>query len=108
MILKPQGHTFESCENGQLAWDRVRATPNAFDLIITDHHMPLMNGLEFVLLLRALPFHGKIVVFSSDLQPGTAALYRELNVDRILSKPIVPQVLRQIIAELFPSGAPGA
>jgi hypothetical protein len=54
--------------------------------------------------LRTLPFHGKIMVFSSDLDPGTAVLYRQLNVDRILNKPVTPQVFRQVLAELFPSG----
>ncbi len=106
MILAPLGHTLECFENGQLAWDRVKAEPDDFDLIITDHHMPLMTGLEFVMLLRQLPFHGRILVFSSDLHPGTAVLYRQLNVDRILNKPIPPRVFRQVLAELFPPVVP--
>ncbi|MSU49050.1 MAG: response regulator [Opitutus sp.] len=107
MILTLLGHTLECCDNGQLAWDRVRQGPEDFDLIITDHHMPAMNGLEFVMLLRSLPFQGKIIVFSSDLDSGTAVLYRKLNVDRILNKPIPPHDLRQIIADLFPPVAAG-
>ncbi len=108
MILTLLGHTLECCENGQLAWDRVRLAPDHFDLIITDHHMPVMNGVAFVRLLRTLPFRGKILVFSSDLDPGTADLYRQLNVARILNKPVVPQLLRQVIAELFAPIVPGS
>lgn len=104
MILSLLGHSLECFDNGQLASDRVRLSPNDFDLIITDHHMPVMNGLEFVMQLRSLAFRGKIMVFSSDLDPGTAVLYRQLNVDRILNKPVTPQVFRQVLAELFPSG----
>jgi CheY-like chemotaxis protein len=104
MILSLLGHSLECFDNGQMASDRVRLSPDDFDLIITDHHMPVMNGLEFVMQLRTLPFHGKIMVFSSDLDPGTAVLYRQLNVDRILNKPVTPQVFRQVLAELFPSG----
>ena len=107
MILTLLGHTLECFDNGQLAWDRVHPAPDYFDLIITDHHMPVMTGLEFVMLLRTLPFRGKILVFSSDLHSGTAALYQQLNVDRILNKPVPPQVFRQVLAELFPSVEPG-
>lgn len=101
MILTLLGHSLECCDNGQLAWDRVQQSPDDFDLIITDHHMPVMNGLEFVMQLRTIPLRSKIMVFSSDLDPGTAVLYRQLNVDRTLNKPVTPQVLRQVLAELF-------
>ena len=102
MALTLSGHTVECLNDGQLAWDRVRVAPDAFDLIITDHHMPVMNGLEFVMQLRTLPYRGKIIVFSSDLRPDTAVLYQELNVDRILNKPVMPAVLREVLRELFP------
>lgn len=101
MIVAPMGHSFECVENGLLAFNRVQAAPDEFDLVITDHHMPLMSGLELVMQLRTLPFRGKILVFSSDLHPGTAAMYQQLNVDRILNKPVSPQVLRRVLAELF-------
>ena len=101
MILTPLGHSLECCDNGKLAWDRVRVAPDAFDLIITDHLMPVMTGLEFVTLLRTISFRGRIIVLSSDINPRTASLYRTLKVDQILNKPIMPQMLLQIIAELF-------
>ena len=107
MILTHLGQTIECFDNGRLAWDRVRQAPDDFDLIITDHHMPVMNGLEFVMLLRTLPFRGKIMVFSSDLDSGTAGLYQQQNVDRILNKPVMPQVLRQVLAELYSPDVPG-
>ncbi len=95
------GHTVECFDNGQLAWNRVRGAVGDFDLIITDHHMPVMNGLEFVRLLRTTHFSGRILVFSSDLNPATAGLYRQLHVDRILNKPVPPHELRQVLSELF-------
>jgi CheY-like chemotaxis protein len=106
MIVTPLGHTLECHANGLLAWDRVRLAPTAFDLIITDHHMPVMNGLEFVVRLRALPFPGKIIVFSSDLNPGNVVRYKELSVDWILNKPVLPHEFRHVLAELFPPTLP--
>ena len=94
------GHGIECVDDGFVALNRVMADPG-FDLVITDHHMPEMNGLEFVRGLRKLGFPGRVVVFSSELDPSVATEYRKLNVDRILYKPVFPSVLRQTIAELF-------
>src|SRR5215207_10803956 len=58
-----EGHDIECFADGALALARMIANP-AFDLVITDHHMPNMNGLELVLKLRELGFPGKIMVFS--------------------------------------------
>jgi two-component system chemotaxis response regulator CheY len=102
MSLSRDGHTIECVEDGTLALDRLSAAPAAFDLLLTDHHMPLMNGLELVTALKQLPFPGKVVVFSSELSPAVSAEYRRLSVDRILPKPIFPSELRRVLAEMFP------
>lgn len=95
-----EGHGIECVDDGFIALNRVMADPG-FDLVITDHHMPNMNGLELVKGLRKLEFSGKIMVFSSELDPRVAAEYRKLNVDRVLFKPVFPSALRQAIVELF-------
>jgi two-component system, chemotaxis family, chemotaxis protein CheY len=100
MALTRDGHSFESAVDGRAALDRVLAAPGAFDLIITDHHMPNMNGLEFVEHLRAMNYPGKIVVFSSELKQTIHEAYAAFKVDRILPKPIFPSELRVVLAEL--------
>lgn len=99
------GHGIECVADGALALARIVADPN-FDLVITDHHMPIMNGLELVTRLREQNFAGKIMVFSSELSEAVAREYRQFAVDRILYKPVMPSALRQTLSELFP--APGA
>ena len=100
--LSREGHGIECVEDGLLALARVTADPG-FDLVITDHHMPNLNGLELVMRLREQEFPGRIMVFSSELSPNVAAEYERLRVDRILYKPVYPSVLRDVIAELFPA-----
>lgn len=100
MALPLDGHSIECANDGRLALDRVIANPGAFDLIITDHHMPNMNGLEFVTRLRAMNYPGKIVVFSSELKPAVTEAYLALHVDRVLPKPIFPKELRRVLAEI--------
>ena len=102
-LFTRDGHTVECAVDGIEALERVTAQPDAFDLLITDHHMPRMNGLDLVTNLRRLPFQGKIMVFSSELNPEIAAEYTRAAVDRILFKPVYPSFLRQVIAELFPA-----
>lgn len=96
-----EGHGIECFADGALAFNRVLADPT-FDLVITDHHMPNMNGLEFVKRLREIGFAGKIMVFSSELSEIVARHYREQRVDRILYKPVFPSALRNALTELFP------
>lgn len=94
------GHQIECYPDAMSALARV-TEDSTYDLVITDHHMPGMSGLEFVRQLRRLQFAGKIMVFSSELSPAIAADYQTLGVDRIIYKPVFPSALRQVMAELF-------
>jgi len=99
-ILANSGYSIESVADGALALERIIANPDAFEVLITDHHMPKLNGLELVARLRELSFPGKIVVVSSELNPTVHAAYESLNVDKILPKPFSPSELRQTLTEL--------
>ena len=101
MALTREGHAIACVADGLLALELLTKDLNAFDLLITDHHMPGMDGLELVTRLRTLPFRGKIIVFSSELSASVNDAYRGLGVDLVLPKPIFPSVLRQKLAELF-------
>ncbi|MDO8544466.1 MAG: response regulator [Opitutaceae bacterium] len=104
ICLSRDGHGIECVPDGELAYNRIAADPG-FDLVITDHHMPLLNGLELVKQLRELGYSGRIIVVSSELSTDVHAEYERLNVDRILYKPIYPSALRQVLRELFPGVA---
>ncbi len=106
LSLSHEGHTIECVADGSLALARLREDP-AFDLLITDHHMPVLNGLELVTAVRQLPFAGRILVFCSELDPRVAAQYRALHVDAILYKPVFPSTLRATLTAIFASSARG-
>jgi two-component system chemotaxis response regulator CheY len=101
IALGREGHVIDCVEDGQLALERLRVDPNAYDLLISDHHMPHLDGLGLITHVRELPFSGKILIFSSELSTMVSDAYHELRVDRILFKPVFPSELRQVLVDLF-------
>jgi CheY-like chemotaxis protein len=101
LSLSRIGHTVSCAEDGQKALALYEATPEAFDVVITDHQMPLMTGLDFVRALRSRRYSGRIIVLCSELNAPTEKAYQDLKVDRLVYKPILPSTLRQIVAGLF-------
>ena len=101
IVLGRDGHFVETAANGEEALEKIAAATAPFDVIITDHHMPGINGLELVNTVRSgPPFTGKIIVFSSELSQSVDEAYRRLKVDHILPKPIFPAQLRAVFATL--------
>lgn len=106
--LGRDGHSVDVAEDGLVALEKINAEPGRFHLVITDHHMPRINGVDLVRQLRAMAFPGKIVIFSSELSRDVNNAYREMRVDRILNKPIFPAELRRVLEELYLPAAEAA
>lgn len=108
MVLTKDGHLVETVPDGAAALAWLNQAGPAVDLLITDHHMPVMNGLELVHRVRRTEFPGKIIVFSPELDSLVHEEYHRLHVDLILPKPIFPATLRHILDRMFtpPDRAP--
>lgn len=89
-----------SVANGAEALVRIAAAPQRYDIVITDHKMPRMTGLELVRQLRAQEFGGKIVVLSAFLNQENTRAYEVLGVDLMLPKPFDMEELRHAIEVL--------
>jgi len=100
IVLGRDGHKVDSVADGHLALEQIEKDLSAYDVVITDHHMPTISGLELVAKLREIKFPGKIIVFSSELSQNVGAAYRRLNVDYVLPKPIFPATLRALLTTL--------
>jgi CheY-like chemotaxis protein len=86
--------------NGWMALMKIGAAAEPFDLIITDHQMPRMNGLDLVRRLRVDKFAGKIIVLSAYLTEENIKAYEELDVDMMLAKPFDVAELQLAVALL--------
>jgi two-component system response regulator YesN len=71
-----------------------------FDVVIIDHKMPKVSGIELVQRLRAANFGGKIIVLSAHLTDENRRAYGELNVDMMLNKPFDVHELRGLVDSL--------
>src|SRR5438128_2237452 len=56
-----------TARNGWEALIKIGAASTPFDVIVTDHRMPRMTGLEMVRQLKKKNFGGKILVLSAHL-----------------------------------------
>ena len=87
MVLGGPAAKVVKARNGWEALIKVGATARPFDVVITDHRMPRMGGLQLVRQLRAQNFGGKILVLSAHLSDEDIRAYEELSVDMMMSKP---------------------
>lgn len=107
-LMIRNGHLIETVPDGAAALAWLERAGAAADLLITDHHMPVMNGLELVRGASQTEFTGRIVVFSSKLDETAQEAYRRLGVDLIVSKSISPATLCRALDELFTPEGSGA
>jgi len=87
LLLGGPGAKITNACDGWMALMKIGAAAEPFDVIITDHRMPRMNGLDLVRRLRVRQFTGKIIVLSAYLTKENIQAYEELEVDMMLAKP---------------------
>ena len=85
-------HFTEASDGEEGLW---RARTGEYDLIITDMHMPSMNGLRFVRRLRELPEYESVPVLLLTSDPTRERLEegRKLGATSWLIKPPKPEAL---------------
>jgi CheY-like chemotaxis protein len=100
MVLGGPASKVTRAMNGWEALIKIGVTARPFDVIITDHRMPRMTGLELVRRLRTQNFGGKIFVLSAYLSDEVIREYNELKVDMMMTKPFDFDELQEAMAFL--------
>lgn len=84
--LSKRGHSVTCCDDGRAALrDMIEA--GAYDVLITDDHLPHMDGLELIAALKDTHSLPKTIVTFAFLEPDREAQYRRLGVRLFLPKP---------------------
>jgi len=106
--LQQAGFDLLTGGNGQEALDKL--TGQAVDLIVTDLHMPVMDGLTFVKAVRARDEYRfvPILMLTTESQAEFQAQGRAGGVTGWLVKPFNPEMLLQVISGIVPRSGDGA
>lgn len=99
-MLARLGVTADLCTNGHEAVER--ATTSSYDLILMDVHMPVMDGLEAALRIRALQRGEKparIIAFTANVTDEAREACRAAGMDGFLAKPYTMDELARSLAE---------
>jgi two-component system, cell cycle response regulator DivK len=89
--------------DGRDALALLRADPADLAAIVTDLHLPHVDGFELVEAVRAdrRYSHVPIVVVSGDSHPDVPNRLRHLGADAFFSKPYSPAEIRQTLEGLL-------
>ena len=102
-ILDKLGASYDLVENGQEAFDRF--STNAYDLIITDIEMPVMNGLELTKRIRGHVDEKKALIpilgFTGSIADDNLAHYTEIGMNGVLEKPFDEQHFTDLLRRLW-------
>jgi len=86
---------------GRKAWQLIQNQVVA--AIVTDLHMPHMDGFELIERVRAAGGAARvpIIVISGDSDPGTPERVRRLGADAYFAKPYSPAAVRETLERLL-------
>ena len=101
--LEAEGWRVVTCADGAVALNKLAGVAH-YDLLITDNHLPHVNGLEVVRYARQLPHRAAmpVVMFTS---VDCRAVARRAGVDAFLRKPEDVKELVPTVARLLDRGA---
>jgi signal transduction histidine kinase/ActR/RegA family two-component response regulator len=99
-ILEKTGYKAELANNGQEAVEMAKR--HGFDIILMDHHMPVMSGIEAAQMIRnpatgALNPKVRIIAMTAEALKGSREQFLAAGMDDYISKPVTPSVLVETI-----------
>ena len=111
-LLSRMGYACEVADNGAAALALYERHP--YGLLLTDFHMPEMDGFELTARIRAIeagsPTPGRprlpIIALTADALTGTEQLCLDAGMDGYLTKPVNSRALAAMLAQWLPQALP--
>jgi PAS domain S-box-containing protein len=105
-LLRRRGHKVSEVTSGDAAVSAM--SRGQFDLLLTDIHMPGMDGIEATIAIRENEtkfFRGRtpIVALTADVLETGKRACQDAGMDDFLTKPVDPAELDKMFLRLFPS-----
>jgi len=100
-VLERDGHEVIRVLNGREAVEALD-TQARFDIVLMDMHMPEMDGIEATQALRRNGHDVHVVALTANAYTEDRQRCLDAGMDDYLSKPVEPEALRNILANLSP------
>ncbi|CAN5810730.1 hypothetical protein BH11PSE8_BH11PSE8_33800 [soil metagenome] len=101
ILLERAGYRVTVCHDAPTALAAVRATPLAFDLIVSDFNMPDVSGLDMAVALAEIRPGLPVVISSGYLSDELRAGAAEAGVRRLLRKENTLEELCDVVRDLL-------
>ncbi|MYN47473.1 PAS domain-containing protein [Pseudoduganella sp. FT93W] len=104
-ILQHAGAQVDTVDNGQLALDLLRNAPRRFDLVLMDIQMPVLNGYDATLAIRALGgalAELPIVAMTANVMEDDRRRASAAGMSAHVAKPIDVEQLIAVLVRLAP------
>ncbi|MBI5386943.1 MAG: response regulator [Verrucomicrobia bacterium] len=98
-VLLRSGYEVDAAEDGAAGWEALHA--NHFDLLITDHDMPRLSGLELVKKVRCARMTLPVILASGSLHTEELERHPWLQLAATLLKPFAPHQLLETVKEVL-------
>jgi DNA-binding response OmpR family regulator len=100
MFLAHAGYTVDAAADGEEVWTALLT--GAFDLLVTDHDMPRLCGLDLVTRMRAAGMRLPVIISSGCLNLAEAPEYPYLDLAAVLHKPFGLTELMETVKQMLP------
>lgn len=108
-LLEKHGLSYDLVGSGDDALELFEKQP--YDLVITDIHMPGMDGSELTRQIRnnadPLKASTPVVGFTGDLSDRDKDFYADLGINGVLGKPFSEKEFLSVLASVFSAGRKG-
>jgi signal transduction histidine kinase/FixJ family two-component response regulator len=108
--LRLLGYTCELAEDGAIALKMWQANPQRYALLLSDCHMPNLDGFGLTAAIRAAESVGTrlpIIAITANAMQGEAQRCRERGMDGYLSKPLRMTELAPMLEKWLPAPVDG-
>jgi DNA-binding NtrC family response regulator len=99
--LQSAGYTVTLAEDGRAALEWLQKPDSACDLVVLDLMMPRMDGMELLRRLRAAGLAVPVVILTAHGSIPEAVEAMKQGAIDFLTKPITPEALRRVVAEVI-------
>ena len=85
LLLVRAGYFVDAAADGEAGWGALCSAP--YDLLVTDHDMPRLTGLQLIERLRRAGMRLPVIIASGSMELGEAGDHPWLALSAILHKP---------------------